>query len=121
MTLRLTPDMIAAAYEFFRQSRPFKAMRLPEADHIIFVVNREPYGTGYVTNEHRKRHEISLGISEKTVGSTFRLMECVSHEMIHVYQTIRRTDTGNTQHNAQFWKIAARVCKEHGFDPKAFV
>ena len=32
MTLRLTPDMLAAAYDFLRTTVPFSRWRLPEAD-----------------------------------------------------------------------------------------
>ena len=45
----------------------------------------------------------------------------MAHEMIHIRQAIRGTTTANTQHNAEFHRIADRVCRIHGFDRKAFI
>ena len=38
MTLSLTPDLLAAAYDFLRATPPFKAWRLPESDDIAHTV-----------------------------------------------------------------------------------
>jgi len=50
-------------------------------------------------------------------------MMFMSHEMIHLHLEATgmesRSGDANT-HNMAFRKLAARVCKLHGFDPKAF-
>jgi hypothetical protein len=40
--------------------------------------------------------------------------------MIHLHQMRWKLETANTEHNADFRKRAARVCRLHGFDPKVF-
>src|SRR6185312_3296203 len=42
MSLRLTPDMLAAAYDFLRTTEPFRRWSLPEADDVGFAVVRDP-------------------------------------------------------------------------------
>ena len=34
MTLKLTPDMLAAGYDFLRTTEPFRAWRLPDAEEV---------------------------------------------------------------------------------------
>jgi hypothetical protein len=43
----------------------------------------------------------------------------MAHEMIHLHQRVTGMEN-SAQHNAAFRKLAAHVCRLHGFDPKAF-
>lgn len=43
----------------------------------------------------------------------------MAHEMIHLHQHLRKTET-RAQHNAEFKRLAAQVCAQHIFDPKSF-
>jgi hypothetical protein len=45
----------------------------------------------------------------------------MAHEMIHQYQQRERTETANTEHNAEFLRLAGVVCRHHGWDEKEFV
>jgi hypothetical protein len=45
------------------------------------------------------------------------LVETMAHEMIHARQQQARTCTPNTEHNAEFQRLAALVARHHGFDP----
>jgi hypothetical protein len=49
-------------------------------------------------------------------------MQFMSHEMIHLYLEKMGWESPGSEdtHNAAFRRFAVKVCKYHGFDPKAF-
>jgi hypothetical protein len=47
-------------------------------------------------------------------------MAVMAHEMVHLHQRDVCMETPGAQHNAAFNKLAAKVCRLHGFDPKLF-
>ena len=114
MTLRLTPDILAAGYDFLRATEPFKNWKLPESDEVGFHVVRNPkmfadFGVcdGIPT----------IRVSERLNGHTSTVLATLSHEMIHLRQHLR----GDREHHGpRFQRAAAAVCKAHGFDPKNF-
>lgn len=118
--MRLTPDMLEFTYELLRRTPPFKGWNLPEADEVEFVVSRHKKDQGYHRGRRRDRHSHEIGISEECIGHLVTLLQAMGHEMIHQYQQRRQTETPNTAHNAEFHRLAARVCRIHGWDPKAF-
>lgn len=120
MTLPLKPETLAAAYEYLRSLPPFSAMKLPDSDDVEFWISKrdQEFGRYQWTGE---RHRISM--SEKSIGHSDTLFRYLSHEMIHLHLQAAGLESKSTSlnvHNTQFRKIAARVCKIHGFDPKAF-
>lgn len=120
MCLTLTPDILRASYDYLCATLPFSRWNMPDVDEIVFkVVNsRKFHGRAlYYTNQRKPAYEIE--ISRHFIGRTYSLMEVMAHEMIHVYQRETRMEKGG-EHNAAFNKLAARVCKQHGFDPKTF-
>jgi hypothetical protein len=120
MALHLTPEMLAAAYEYLRTTPPFRRWGLPEADEIEFVVTQvlKPQAA-YEKYRHVNEHRIS--VSNARIGTSANLIDVMAHEMIHLYQEIKKTTTGNTEHNAEFDRLAKLVCRHHGFDPKNFI
>ena len=108
--------MLAAAYEFLRTSQPFKGWKLPDSDSVEFTVNRHKYWFG----SHLGGPTCHITISESTVGHTSTLIRVMAHEMIHTYQFLNGLESPKTHHNADFRRRAALVCREHGFDEKAF-
>lgn len=116
MSLRLSPEMLAAAYEFIRTSQPFKGWKLPEADAVQFTVNAHKYWFG----SHQGGPTCHITISEATVGHTATLIRVMAHEAIHLYQYQAGLESRSTHHNADFRRRAGLVCREHGFDEKAF-
>ena len=117
MTLPLTKDMLAAAYDFLVTTPPFNRWNLPDSDDILFKVVR--------ARDHQAYHQMSEGkhtvaVSCHTIGHTNSLMMAVGHELIHLYQAETGTDTSGVVHNAAFKKLAERVCKIHGWDYKLF-
>lgn len=117
MTLRLTPDVLRAAYEFLSATDPFRSWPLPDSEDVVFKVAKTKDYHGW-HDVKRGRHV--LAISSSTVGHTASLMATMAHEMTHLYETIAKLTPSNVQHGAAFKKLAARVCKTHGFDPKTF-
>lgn len=113
-----SPAMLEACYDFLREADPFHRWKLPDGETIEFHVIR--------SNRFRGWHEFDgeshkVGISDRWHSHTASIVETMAHEMIHIRQAIRGTTTKNTQHNAEFHRIADRVCRIHGFDRKAFI
>lgn len=119
MTLPLTKEMLAAAYDFLRTTPPFNAWSLPEPEDVKFVVSRSRVN---FATYHRdgKWHVITM--SANCVAYSGTLMNKMSHEMIHLHLEELGMDTRGylNTHNGAFRRLAAEVCKTHGFDPKAF-
>lgn len=121
MTISLHPEQVAAMYDCLRAFPPFNTMRLPPADEVEFQVRSSPgyYGWHAVKGVGGTRHVIA--ISSKNVGYLPTLALFLAHEMIHLYQAQNGTATREVQHNAEFRRIAAKACRQLGFDPKVFV
>lgn len=113
--MRLTPDVLRAAYEFLRSTEPFRRWALPSPEYVKFVVSRSKKVMGdYVVlpNCHRIR------ISERLHSHTHTLIHTMAHEMVHLRQAIRGASRAKTEHNADFMRQWAIVCRHHGFDPQ---
>ena len=116
----LTPERLAAVYECLRAFPPFNRLCLPDASVIKFRVlkTRAYHGdyTRYIgTNEH------FIGVSKATHAHFESLASTIAHEAIHLHQAIAKTETGKTQHNAEFKRLALRACKTFGFDYGQFL
>lgn len=115
MTIKLTPDVIRAAYDYLNATDPFLKWNLPDSDDLSFAVASDKNNHGWLTTRRGKRPRLT--ISRAVVGHTLSLITTVAHEMIHLHQYL----TGMPQtHGPAFDRLKARVCKIHGFDPKAF-
>lgn len=119
MTLPLTPHVLAAAYEYIRATAPFKSWRLPEAEAVEFCVtnHRDREGDHCV---YQRTTEHIIRVSSYAITTTPALMIVMAHEMIHERQEIART-ARRGGHNAEFHRLAKRVCKVHGWDARLFV
>lgn len=115
MSLYITPESVAALYDALRQFSPFRSWNLPESDEVEFHVTRERkvYGTYHYGEAH------AITVSESVVGHWSTLSETVAHEMIHLHQSIRGTQT-RSEHNTEFRRLAAQVCEAFGFDERCF-
>ncbi len=112
--LRLTPDMLAAGYDFLRTSDPFRSWRLPHSDEMGFHVVRDP---GLSADFGTERGMPFIRVSEASNGHSATLLATLAHEMIHLRQHL----TGDREHHGpRFRCMAARVCAVHGFYPKTF-
>jgi hypothetical protein len=120
MTLPLTKEVLAAAYDYLASTEPFARWNMPDAEDILFSVVRSPSEFAHYTWDG-KRHTIA--VSSRAVGHTSTLLIVMSHEMIHLHLEATGMESkggDRNTHNMAFRKLAARVCKVHGFDVKAF-
>lgn len=113
--LKLTPDMLRAAYAFLHETEPFCAWGLPDADDLKFVVVRDRKIAGWY-----KHTEKTIAVSSSCVGHTFTLMRVMAHEMVHVVED-HAGGRCDVMHSKLFFRLAKQVCRLHGFDPVAFV
>jgi hypothetical protein len=118
MTLPLSRDVLAAAYDYLCTTQPFSEWNLPDSEDVKFRVIKSPDVRGWYLLGQDGSHTIA--ISSRCIGRTQSLIETVAHEMVHLHQGDVKMDTPNAQHNRAFWKLADIVCEAHGFDPKLF-
>jgi len=118
VTIPLHPVQLAAVYDCLRVFPPFNRWRLPVGDEVSFTVASHHAFYGW-HNYDGASHTIA--ISQRTVGQLDTLMLFMAHEMIHLHQAERGTWSRRVNHNAEFRRLAARVCRVHGFDLKVFV
>lgn len=118
MALRLTPDVCAAVYDCLREFRPFKGWRLPPGEEVQFSVIRNKQNFGFHAH-YAGTDEHIIEVSELCNGHFSTLASTIAHEMIHMHQR-RSKLTTKAMHNADFQRRAARVCREFGWDEKAF-
>ncbi len=113
--MKLTPAILEAAYDFLRATPPFRRWRLPPGEEVTFKVGLRDDERGY----YQWAGSHAIGISAGCIGRTESLVETMAHEMIHLYQYHRGTDT-SANHNAEFRRLVELVCRRHGFDPLLF-
>jgi hypothetical protein len=115
--LKLTPQMLVGAYEYLRESPPFRQWRLPDSDQVSFRILGVKDRFGHFRGRHRRARDADgfseIAISAHLVDSTELLMATMAHEMIHLYQD--ETGAARGHHNPQFRRLAKRVCAAHGF------
>ena len=113
MSITIAKGTLVAAYELLRTTQPFLGWKLPDATEMEFAVLRDRSTFGDCDGE-------TIRASSARHGHLPTLLATLAHEMIHLHQMRRKLETPNTEHNADFRKRAARVCRLHGFDPKVF-
>jgi len=114
--LSITPEMIAAAYDYLLTTPPFCDWNLPESEEINFVVYKSVANRGdwcRINGRHRIR------ISSRYAKTTVSLIETVAHEMIHLHED-HNNCSGAGQHSAAFNMWAHEVCEIHGWDAALF-
>lgn len=118
MTLKLTPEVLRAAYAYLHETEPFCRWDLPDAEDVRFVVTRNKKNAA----AHRLfggQHEIE--VSERWVGHTGTLFAFMAHEMIHAHELCSGVSRNDVLHGRLFRKLSVQVCRIHGFDPKWFI
>ena len=111
--------MLAAAYEYLRISRPFKGWKLPDGDEIEFCVTRHRDRSGDQSQHITQKHFI-IRVSAYCIETTTDVMCVTAHEVVHMYQDIRKTPR-RQMHNAEFKRLWKQVCAVHGFGEKEFL
>lgn len=114
MSLRLTPDMLASAYDFLRTTAPFRGWKLPESDDVSFHVVRDPK---MFADFGMENGQPVIRVSEAKNGHVTTLLATMAHEIVHLRQHMIGAKDA---HGASFRRMAAAVCRSHGFDIRAF-
>lgn len=118
--LSLTPETLSAAYDYLCTTLPFSRWNLPDSDDITFkVIRSRKVFAQYIWDNGKHTIEVSSG----TVGHTLTLLESMGHEMVHLHLRLTGMESKSNNpnvHNLPFRKLAAQVCRVHGFDLKAF-
>lgn len=119
MTLPLTPETLAAAYDYLKTTPPFNKWGLPESDEVKFIVGRSRKVFAHY-QWNGKQHTIT--VSSNGVGQTGTLFLILAHEMIHLFLEDSEMESRGTMNTHGLWfrKFAAQACKSHGWDLKAF-
>ncbi|CAG4882363.1 conserved protein of unknown function [Georgfuchsia toluolica] len=121
--IQLMPHHLVAMYDCLRALPPFEQWGLPESDEVEFHVTRNRRDRGDYTWKKTRRHPEEThviyvsGALIATFGSLARVM---AHEMIHLYQRHRKSETSNTVHNAEWHALAEEICDIHGWDYRLF-
>lgn len=117
--MKLTPEILASAYSYLAETKPFTKWNLPAAEDVTFrvVKSREYYGRHRRSAGRKPTHHIE--ISQSLVSHTYTLMLVMAHELVHVALGHHKAE-GRGAHGVSFRKLAAEVSAEHGFDPAAF-
>ena len=119
MTLPLTCETLAAAYDFLLVTPPFNKWNLPPSEEVGFKVSRSRRWFARYRWDG-KRHTIE--VSSNAIAHSDTLLAKMSHEICHLHLEEMGMDargSANT-HSGAFRRLAEEVCKVHGFDPKAF-
>lgn len=118
--MKITPEILRAAYAYLAETPPFCEWNLPDADDVTFKVTGAqcPYGIcktfGKSWNVDNHRYEIH--VSGRSHTQTDSLFVTMAHEMVHVHQRQNRINRTKRTHGPDFKALAAEVCAEHGFD-----
>lgn len=118
MTLPLSRDVLASAYDYLCTTQPFCEWNLPDSEDVRFRVVKSPLLRGWYCLGEDGSHTIA--ISSRCIGQTDSLMRTMAHEIVHLHQGEVKIDSPGSEHNRAFWKLAEQVCHFHGFDYRLF-
>lgn len=116
--MRLTPDLLASAYDLLRHTKPFEGWNLPEAEDIRFEVlrTRKLWGDCALMGDGRNR--IRLSSTRHTRLTT--VLATMAHEMIHLHLD-RCGAKDSSDHGVAFRQLRDKVCRVNPeFDPETF-
>jgi hypothetical protein len=110
--MHLTPECIAAAYEYFRHTPPGNKWNLPPSDELQIIVLTTRERMGHV----RDGKPIELAVSCARVAYTSTLLPVVGHEVCHLRAYAQGAK--GTGHGYLWKRAAKQMARHHGFDPK---
>lgn len=116
MTLPLTPEALAAAYDYLCEFPPFSKWNMPHSEDVKFLVIRQADRYAHyqmVDGVH------NIAVSVKWVGRHDSLLSTLCHEMIHLHTRATKMRMRNA-HGRAFQGLADQVCAIHGFDRLLF-
>lgn len=113
MSLRLTPDILRAAYEYLDLTSPFARLNLPDSEDVLFRITNNQSTAG-LWDYSNGRHIIKA--SRRCISTTPKLFKIIGHEMIHVHE-YEIGISRDIKHSGVFVKLYSEFARVHGFDP----
>lgn len=120
MALIINKGMLGPAYDYLRATKPFSGWKLPPASDVIFgIIPNKDRCAHYYRRQRDHRHVIECSSHWNT--RHVMLLSSLSHEMCHLYLHLTKRHSRRNPHNAEFWRLADRICKVHiEFDRTVF-
>lgn len=116
MGIKLTPEVLAAAYDLLLTLEPFSEWNLPPSEDIKFKVDKSLSNRGWYLYDNGKH---TIGVSQRCCGHIKSLMAVMCHEAIHLHQQQNCLNT-KAEHNKAFKIEADKISADYGFDPCLF-
>ena len=116
MSLHLTPDMLAHAYEYLCCQPPFNKWNFPPSEDIKFKIIRQKDRFAHYQMREGVHH---IEFVNGSINRHEQLIATMAHEMIHLHAEATGI-ASNNPHDKAFHKFADRVCKIHEFDRSVF-
>jgi hypothetical protein len=116
MTIPLTSETLAAAWDYVCSMPPLSEWNLPASDEISFRVIRTKKVYGQLS--YNKKYVIE--ISAAKCGRHETILSTLCHEAAHMHQHSACFMNRRNAHDAAFWALADQVCAIHEFDRKLF-
>lgn len=107
MAFTLTPELLAAAYDYLCLCPPFDKMNMPHSEDVKFSTSRRKHEFGryqWVGGDHH------IVLSTRNVGRHAQLLQTLSHEMAHLFLEVNKICD---EHGPVFQKLADKICKHH--------
>jgi hypothetical protein len=118
--MHLTPDILAAGYEYLRLTAPFNKWKLPPSDEVGFFItnHKDRFGHFYDGSDAGKSKWPHIAVSRYHTKDTPTLLAVIAHEMCHM----RLSQYSKTweDHGMKFKQLAKTVCRNHGFSLSEF-
>ena len=119
--MHITPALMEAAYELLRITPPFRKWKLAEPDDVVFRIIKTELTRGTFYRAGKRGSKLpTIEISMKCIGSVHSLITTMAHEMTHMHEDTNHVARDDVMHSARFKRLAAQVCRHHGFDAKLF-
>jgi hypothetical protein len=109
MTLPLTPEMLACAYDYLCECPPFNKMAMPHSEDVKFSIGRRKDRFAHYQMLGGEHHIV---VSGRFVGRHIMLLSTLSHEMAHLYLE-QNCIVGSDVHGKPFQRLADKICKHH--------
>lgn len=116
--MKLTANMLAAAYDLLRHTPPFDKWNLPEPEDVHFAVIHGRKVSGDCL--HQTDGSFRIRISETHHGRLSALLATMGHEMIHLHLD-HSGAKDSSEHGIAFKHLAAQVVHHNrDFDVETF-
>ncbi len=110
--LHVTPHIIRAAYDMLLVTPPFQKWKLPPGESIVFRATPGRDWAGQFLHS-----PLEIGVAVNQCGQLTTLLPLLAHEIVHLRQHLLGSPV---THGALFRKLASQICRNHGWDLKAF-